>query len=175
VAAVVAISFLVSAVALSGEPKQAAPLVLQISATGWGEGGKPYEVGKPISVRVELKNKGAKPLTLMLRDHDPYLGTRPYPDSMLLRVSDSNGTVLTGGCGRDGWWNPGSVESQLVVEEPGDRITIPPGKHVTRVIPVDVMLAGCSRLPSLAPGRFVIQIGLGGAVSNSLALEVAAK
>ena len=90
-AAVVAISFLLSATALSGEPEQAGPLVLHISAAGWGEGGKTYSLGKPISVRVEVKNSGAKPLTLMLRDHDPYMGTRPYPDSMLLRVSDARG------------------------------------------------------------------------------------
>ena len=61
------------------------------------------------------------------------------------------------------------------MEEPGDHITIPPGKHVTRVVPIDAMLAGCTGLPSLKAGRFIVQIGLGGAVSNPLALEVAAK
>ena len=112
----------------------------------------------------------------MLRDHDPYLGTRPYPDSILLRVTDSAGKVLTHDCGdKDGWWNPSSLESQFTLEEPGDRVMIPPGKHVTRVVRLDRMLAGCSGLPNLTSGRFTIQLGFGGAVSNPLALEVAEK
>jgi hypothetical protein len=74
------------------------------------------------------------------------------------------------------WWNWFYLSSQMPVEEPGDRIAIPPGKHVTRVVPLDVLLRGCPLLPDGLPaGRFAVQLRLGDVVSNVLEIDVAAK
>jgi hypothetical protein len=155
-------------------PTTGLPLSLQISTAGWAEaGGGTYRLGEPMIVRVVITNGSSKSATLLLRDHDPYLGTRPFPDSMSLLVKDSAGRILTSCGDKTGWWNPGIRESQFVVEEPGDRVAIPPGKHVTRVVPIDQMLNGCTSLPALGIGRYSIQLALGELISNPLKLEVA--
>jgi hypothetical protein len=154
-------------------PTTAPSLTLQVSTAGWAEKGGPYRLGEPMAVRVVMTNRSSKSVTLMLRDHDPYLGTRPFPDSISVLVKDPAGRILTSCGDKAGWWNQGVRESQFIVEEPGDRMTIPPGKHVTRVVRLHKMLNGCSSLPALGIGQYSIQLALGELVSNPLKLEVA--
>jgi hypothetical protein len=171
--AIVALSvFVVSPVLLGGE-KKAESSTLQISAVG----NEPFRQGEPMPVRCVFANPGAQPVTILLRDHDAYLGTLEYPGEMQIHVVDAAGRLVTKNeIDGDGWWNWFYLSSQFSVEEPGDRITIPPGDHVTRVVHLEDILRGCPGISAgLARGRFTVQLRLGNIVSNSLVIDVTSK
>jgi small nuclear ribonucleoprotein (snRNP)-like protein len=161
----------------AGTPIASRHLTLEIGKTGDREEGKPYVVGQRIGIRCKLKNAGSRPVTVVLRDHDPYLGTLRYADNLMVSVQDTAGRVITKcDMNKDGWWTSFALMNQFPVEEPGDRLTIPPGKHVTRVIDLDDVLGGCPCLAGRLPvGRFVVQVRIDDVISNQLALEVAAE
>jgi hypothetical protein len=162
---------------LGYENGSAGALFFEISAAGVAEMHEAYKAGDPIPVRCVFKNHISTPVTILLRDHDPYLGTLPYPDEIQARVSDSSGQILTtNDVSNNEWWNSFYSSSQLMLERPGDRVTISPGEQVTRVIPLERVLGGCPGLhDGLPAGRYTVQLKLARLVSNPLVIEVAQK
>jgi hypothetical protein len=168
------------------------PLTLTIGLHGWAtaSGFKGYLAGKPISIRSVWKNTGTKPISFLLKDHDPYHGTLAFPLFLWARVTEPSGRVLTksnaaSGVGVDGWWVSSLNGSNLFIhgtQMPGDIITLKPGEVVTRIVHLDEVLSGLSTLPNgLQPGTYTVEFfhsdPLNGidTMSNKLMIKVVAE
>jgi hypothetical protein len=138
-------------------------LALAIGVAGWGANGGYFE-GQPISIRCVVENCGKAPREVLLKDHDPYHGTLPYPTTLTATLLDSEGRPLIE------HWSQYVAWSTIFAEMPGDRITLKPGESVVRVVPLDEVLRA-SPIKVVA-GSYRVRLRLGDLESNELAVIV---
>ena len=167
-------------------------LKLTIHLHGWaiGPGSEGYLAGKPISIRSVWKNTGKAPISFLLKDHDPYVGTLKFPLFVWARVTDSSGRLLTKsdnpqGVMIDGWWGSALTACDFFIvgsEMPGDIITLKSGQELTRIIPLAEVLRGLKNLPNgLEPGTYTVelfhsdQLNEIDIISNKLEIKVVAE
>ena len=138
------------------------------------EAGGSYVTGQPISLRSTFTNTGKNTGNILLNDHNDYSGTLPYPIGMAVRVWDASGTLLTvNEFDSEGWWSSYYYSASAHVEKPGDRIYLKPGQQVIRIVPLHIMLRGCTTLPNgLLPGRYTVQLSVHDLVSNKIEITV---
>jgi hypothetical protein len=154
------------------------PVAFQISLLERPPGYDPgRRAGEPIPIRCVFSNQSSRPVELRLKDHDSYHGTLPFPESMLVRITDGAKAVVTANeINKEGWWTVYYFSSQISTDEPGDVITIPPGKHVTRTVDLLQILMGCPRLrEGLPPGDYEVQLCLDSLESNRTKITLIAK
>lgn len=151
-----------------------APISFQISKAGWAESRVTYPIGH-VSIRCVFRNNGSQPAALLLKEHDEYLGRLAYPENIQARIENSAHKVLTvNELSKEGWWTWFYVSNQTYHEEVGDRITIPRGEQVTRVLKLDDVLWACPGLPrGLPAGHFIVQLRVDTLESNRLEIDVA--
>jgi hypothetical protein len=147
---------------------------LEISPHFLQEEGGAYHEGGPISIKAVLVNAGGKRRSILLADHNDYSGTLPYPVGLRAKVWDSQKKIVTeNDISDEGWWTSYYLSSSSYEEKPGDKIFLNPGEKVVRIIPLDIMLRGCETLPhGLPSGNFLVQLSLGGIVSNKTEIVV---
>jgi hypothetical protein len=132
-----------------------------ISVAGWGANGG-YVVGKPISIKCVIENRGSSEEKILLQDHHEYHGTLPFPTGMTTTVWDADGKVLAER------WSQYVLWSTTFVEMPGDRITLLPSSKVTRIVPLEQVLVGSQ--VHLAAGTYKVRLEIPEAQSNVLAI-----
>lgn len=136
-------------------------IAFSISAAGWGANGG-YVVGRPISIRCVIENRGKAERKILLQDHHDYHGTLPYPTDMTATVWDSEGKLIVER------WSQYVLWSTTFDEMPGDRITLLPGAKVVRIVPLEQVLIGSPA--HLVAGSYRVQLDLPEAQSNLLTI-----
>lgn len=143
-------------------------IVLHGQAAGRADGS--YVVGEPIFIKCVFANQGTEPLTLLLKDHDDYHIAWAFPAWVAAKVEDSAGKILTSPNGEeDGFWSAHFLSSTMMQVAPDDLVSLKPGEEVTKIIPLEKVLAG-SPAQTLAAGRYVVQLSYGDVLSNELAV-----
>jgi hypothetical protein len=156
---------------------QPAGLELRIDQPGSTDPGGCYLDARKIPIQVIVMNRSTTTLDLLLRDHDDSGYHQAVLSGLQARLLDASGEVLTrhstakGGPDQE-WWTSAYLDSTACVgdkdcEQPGDRVSIPPGQQVRRVIDLTSLLAGGPSLAGrLRTGAYRLTLRLGNLVSN---------
>lgn len=87
----------------------------------------------PTVIYCSWKNITSNSVSILLKDHDSYHGTLDYVFGIQVRISDSQGHVLTTTTpNSDGWWASAGFSSQMSALMPGDVVVLRPGETVIR-------------------------------------------
>jgi hypothetical protein len=137
--------------------------------------------GEEIYLRLSFKNVSNTNQEFLLDDHSEYYGVEEYPFGLFAKVWDNSGKIVTQRddlC--DGWFSSdcdgGRVE--IVEPQPGDIIMLKPNEKITRIIPLNSLLAKCFASPEsedLRAGKNKVQLRLDDIYSNKLEIEVKEK
>jgi hypothetical protein len=179
---ILAIAFACAAGISLAEDKAKPGLELTLKPLGWGKEGDHFPAGRPIPLQLILANRGTLSTEVRLKDHGRDGGQEPLW-GIAARVSDATGKLLTGDprdIHGDGWWSATLADPCVGAdcEMPGDRVTIPPGKAVTRKADLAPFLAsapglrrGLDSIP-LPAGAYTVQLSLNGLASAPIRIVV---
>jgi len=166
-------SLLVIGLSLISICSHADDLVLELRP--WPHAQARYGVASSIPLQFALINKGTSEVSVYLKEHDPTGESEPYPWGLNVKVIDENGVVLTKTDGFGDYYSSYFTSSVAYSEEememPGDRILIPPGEIVLRVVNLRDILDGCLKC-NLEAGKYQVQLKLGKMLSNTLEVLV---
>jgi hypothetical protein len=138
-----------------------------------------YESPDQMTLKIQIKNVSPKSVPLLIKDHNRDGYQRPFLWGLEAKIIDEEGNVLTHNSitiekGGSDWWTSAKLESHACDPScfmPGDKIEIPPGKHVNRVIQLGQLIGGIPGVIRLKPGKYSLQLRLGDVVSNSVHLN----
>ena len=94
-----------------------------------------------IVIYCSWRNITDKPVLLLLKDHDSHYGKLDYPFGIQIRITNSEGVIVTANSQyKEGWWDFSCYCSQLSKLMPGDIITLKPKERIIRSFKIDDVL-----------------------------------